>query len=270
VAIVAGAASDRGRVRRNNEDSCAVLVADWRGAGLDGLLVVADGMGGHAAGEVASAMVVDCFEAWFEALRSSDSSAGPPDWGAIVRHLIQDANRQVHALAQADHERAGMGSTVVAALIARGRLYLGSVGDSRVYLVDGSDIFQLTRDHSWVAEEVRAGRLSARAAATHPHKNLLTRAVGVTEDVEVDGRTYDLLPGDHVLLCTDGLTNVVSDAEIASAVRAYRDPRRAAAMLVDLTLRRGAPDNVTVVIAGVDLPPAELQHDVSDDTLPGA
>jgi PPM family protein phosphatase len=249
--IVAGAASDPGRVRPNNEDSYVILRPPRLAGGLDVLLVVADGMGGHQAGEVASRMIVDGFVGALGRVDEQTLGANAhPDWRREVERVIQSANNAVYRAAVADPNLNGMGSTVVAGLIESDRLYLGNVGDSRAYLINGETIYQLSQDHSWVAEQVRAGLISASDAGVHPRKNVLTRAVGSMPEVQADTWTFELVPGDQVLLCTDGLTNVVTDQDLVEMTRA-NPPGRAAEKLVELARQRGAPDNVTVVIAKV-------------------
>src|SRR5579875_3779201 len=142
-----------------------------------------------------------------------------------------------------------MGTTVIAAALAGERLYLGSVGDSRAYLIDSANVYQLNHDHSWVAEEVRAGRLTKAQAEHHPRRNVLTRAVGVVPEIEVETQTFELVSGDTLLLCSDGLTNMVSESELQQVVQDHGQPERAAATLIQMANDRGSPDNVTVVIA---------------------
>jgi protein phosphatase len=249
--VVVGAASDPGRLRTNNEDSYAVLQRPGLPAGLDAILVVADGMGGHQAGEVASQIIVEEFRRSF----ATPADRTQPieldrDWRQDLERTILTANDDVREQAALVPEHLGMGSTVVAVAIAGPRLYLGNVGDSRAYLISDARIYQLSHDHSWVAEQVRAGVLGEGEARHHPRKNVLTRAVGAVPAVEVDVSAFELAPGDFVILCTDGLTNVVDDDELVHAVES-RPPSEAAPWLIDLANQRGAPDNVTVVIAQI-------------------
>lgn len=248
---MAGAASDPGRVRPNNEDSYAILEPPHLVEGLDLLIVVADGMGGHQAGEVASRVIVDRFLAAFT--EATDRTLGadvPYNWRRELERVILDANDAVRRAAAADPHLQGMGSTVVAGVMDGDRFYLGNVGDSRAYLINGTTIYQLSQDHSWVADQVRAGVITANEARHHPQKNVLTRAVGPMADVHADIRTFELVPGDQVLLCTDGLTNLVSDEELVQLTQVW-PPSIAPTKLVELANQRGAPDNVTVVIAQV-------------------
>lgn len=267
MAVVVGAATDLGRVRTNNEDCFAVFLPPALPAGLEAVLLVADGMGGHQAGEVASGLVASRFACWF-------GDGGPQqldrqlDLGALLARIIQEANLEVYEQSQADPQRRGMGTTVVAAAITAGRLDLASVGDSRAYLIDETGAYQLNHDHSWVAEEVRAGRLTLAEARVHPRRNVLTRAVGVAATVEVETRTFELGKGDQLLLCTDGLTNLVSDSELFQIVRESAEPRQAVAQLIQLANRRGAPDNVTAVLACYRTTATPALRDRATETIP--
>lgn len=236
--------TDPGRERAVNEDAFLVEPpgsAHVRARGQ--LLVVADGMGGHAAGEVASAITV-------QAVRSA-YYLNPS--GSIVDSLadaISAASGAIVEAAHADVERSGMGSTVVAAVVHGSSLVVAHVGDSRAYLVRYGRASRLTRDHSWVEGQVDAGVLTADEADQHPDRNILLRALGRRTDVEVDAAPYELAPGDVLVLCSDGLTNVVGDAELAT-IASQLPPRACAERLVALANSRGAPDNVTVVVASV-------------------
>lgn len=224
-----GARSDIGRVRRVNEDAyCA----------LPGLFAVADGMGGHRAGEVASSLAVDV-------LTSHPFARKTPE---EVQAVIQDANRRIYEDAVRQPKYAGMGTTITVALIDGDRLVIGHVGDSRAYLVRQGYLRQLTADHSVVGELLRNGGLTQAEAVTHPHRNLLTRALGTSPEVLVDVVTEQLAGGDILILCTDGLTNLVDDDELIEIVTGHNDPDDAVDRLVALANDRGGIDNVTVVV----------------------
>jgi protein phosphatase len=229
-------ATDVGRIRSGNEDSAEVVeLAD--GA----LCVVADGMGGHQAGEVASHVAVEAIRQAF-----AGGSARGPD--ALVA-AIEAANRAVYDEAGADAAKQGMGTTVVCALLTASRADLANVGDSPAYLVRGKGARQLTHDHSWVAEEVARGELSEQEAAVHPYRHVLTRCLGLTPGVEVE--TYaplELEPGDVLVLCSDGLSEHVHPDELPGVVGS-RSPGEAARALIDLANQRGGSDNITVVVA---------------------
>ena len=239
-----GWASDRGLVRPNNEDS---FLADE----ALGLFVVADGLGAHRAGEVASKMAV---EAVANHLRSrADQLEGRE---AVCRALLEAlfaAHERVREAAAKDRELRGMGSTLVLALVRGGVLYVCHVGDSRAYLIDEQGIRQLTADHSVAAQLARAGRLSPEEAATYELRHLLTQAVGSSPQIFPDLTELELKGGEKTLLCTDGLTNVVADREILEVVQRHEgDPQSACNELVSLSLERGGPDNITVVLLSLD------------------
>lgn len=242
-------ATDPGRRRPNNEDSYAILLPPKLPPGLDAVLVVADGMGGHQAGEVASRLVIEAFGWRFESTDATAPGIERPDWTRELEEAVVEANRRIRTVSARDPTKLGMGSTVVAAAIQEERLYLANLGDSRAYLISGSAIYQLSIDHSWVAEQVRAGALALAAAQRHPQRNVLTRAVGAADRALPELRTFELLPGDRVVLCTDGLTNLISDPELAEIVSRHEGLAQTAEYLIHLARQRGAPDNVTVVIA---------------------
>jgi protein phosphatase len=247
--LVFAGVTDIGRRRTSNQDRFIAQVVETR-AGPVVLLAVADGMGGAAGGEVASAHAVD------ELLRAVREADPAKDDAHTLMTAIAAANRAVFSHARRDPALYGMGTTLVAALI-RGRwLVIGHVGDSRAYLLRGGSIRRLTADHSWVAEQVRRGELTEEEAATSSFRNILTRSVGVAEQVEPElSPPLAVEPGDIVLLCSDGLHGVVDDATIARIARAA-EPEAAARRLVDLANERGGPDNITVVVARVSGAPA--------------
>ena len=248
--------SDVGLRRKSNEDSFAISDDQT-------LLIVADGMGGHAAGEVASRLAVESIERHISgsdprkeptvpaSFRSpSGDEAGLPPPARRVLNAIRLANQEIVRSVRKDSSMRGMGTTVVIALIHGSRAFIGSVGDSRAYLVRDGTLRQLTSDHTLVNEQVRAGALSTQEARRHPARNILTRAVGSQEDVEPDLVEQDLRPGDMLLLCSDGLTTMVEDADILKTVLAHADdPQTACRALIDLANERGGDDNVTVVLA---------------------
>ncbi|MDQ6837854.1 MAG: Stp1/IreP family PP2C-type Ser/Thr phosphatase [Actinomycetota bacterium] len=234
----AGSATDVGLVRANNQDQALVASP---------LFAVADGMGGHAAGEVAAELAC-------QALAEAFSSVQPPTAEALVS-AAQQANRAVFERALANPEMRGMGTTLVAvALIGNGgheSIAVAHVGDSRVYLVRHGEISQVTADHSLVAELVAEGQIAAEDAARHPQRHVLSRALGVYPDVDVDLTEVDPRDGDRLLLCSDGLSREVSDHQIASVLRRLADPDDAARQLVEEAIAKGGADNITVVIVDV-------------------
>lgn len=240
--------SDVGRARSNNEDSHAWWFpedqAERRRLGL--LLVVADGMGGARAGERASRVAASVI---VESYSRSSGDDPPRDLTAAVRA----ANQAVYAESRADAALAGMGTTLTAVVILDEDLVIAQVGDSRAYLVNGGGIRQLTRDHSLVAELVELGRITPQEAQIHPQRNVVTRAIGVAETVEVEEKRWAgvFRPGATVLLCSDGLHGVVPDEEILTRVSGV-GLEQAAHSLIEGANDRGGPDNVTVLLARPD------------------
>jgi protein phosphatase len=234
--LSAAARTDVGRRRTVNED-CFALASDL------GLYLVADGMGGHTAGQLASRLAA---AGTVDALRRvSQSSATLTE---KLRYCVAAANRQVFDTASEKPELQGMGTTLVALLTGPRRVALAHVGDSRAYLIRGGRIRQLTDDHSLVAELVRRREISAVAARGHPHRHVLTRALGVRRSVEADLAELTPTAGDVVVLCSDGLTGLVEDTEIASAVAAHGDLERICEHLVSVANDRGGEDNITVAL----------------------
>jgi serine/threonine protein phosphatase PrpC len=243
-AVEVASLTDVGRQRSNNQDAYGEL----RGESGACLLIVADGMGGHAGGATASRLAVETVEQIFRA------STDAPD--VMLRAALEAANREVHNRANNDSSLAGMGTTGVALLLpASGPGWVANVGDSRAYRLRGGQLEQLTLDHSLVAELERRGMLTPEEALVHPRRNEVLRSLGVEPDVMVDLTEIDVLPGDQFLLCSDGLSGVVSDDEIASLMAGH-PPAEAARRLVDAANDRGGPDNVTVQIARIPPLPA--------------
>jgi protein phosphatase len=227
-----GSATDTGLVRGNNEDAFLV-------DGTHNLFAVADGIGGHRGGEVASRTAI-------EALRAAIAS------GLSVNEAITRANTAVLERAAGDAELTGMGTTMTALVVAGAQQVLvGHVGDSRAYMLHNGVLRRITDDHSLVEELVREGRLTAEQAESHPRRNIVTRALGVDAEVEVDLFTIEVTAGDRVVICSDGLTTMVRERDIERLVRTEPDPQRAAELLVDAANRAGGEDNTTVVIVDV-------------------
>jgi protein phosphatase len=242
--------TDVGRQRSANEDD---FVAEAP------FFAVADGMGGAKAGEVASAMATETFEGE----RDSDE----PAEAQLVR-ILRTANKRIYDLAVSDESHRGMGTTLTAAKVVGDEVSLGHVGDSRAYRMRDGELEQLTKDHSLVAELERSGQITAEAAEHHPQRSIITRALGPEPDVEVDTYTLTGREGDLFLLCSDGLTSMISDSEVGSILRSAESLDAAAEELVRAANQSGGKDNITVVLfrlgaAGDDGPPAE------DETIAG-
>ncbi|MBL8024345.1 MAG: Stp1/IreP family PP2C-type Ser/Thr phosphatase [Elusimicrobia bacterium] len=249
--FVATVLTDTGKVRHHNEDSC--LLDDELG-----LVVVADGMGGHAAGEVASRLAVDVVrDQVAHGLRTGTIPAcgvPPPHWSDRTRLLaaaVFTANEVIYQASQERVERQGMGTTIVAVLRNGSRLSVIHVGDSRFYLFRGGELAVVTRDHSLVAEQVAQGVLSPAEAEASESGNILTRALGVGPTIEMDAAEPTVCPGDLFLLCSDGLTKMADDEILKQSVREINDPQRLCPFLVRLALDRGGRDNVTVAVGRV-------------------
>jgi len=243
--------TDVGRKRKHNED--AYLVDAERG-----LFVVADGMGGHAAGEVASRITVESMQEFIAASDDPTDSSWPFGYGNRsasggnrLTAAVEKANEKVMRAVANRPELKGMGTTVVAALIEAERATLVHVGDSRAYLFRDGDLKRLTDDHSWVQEQVNAGILSEDEAKTHPLKNVVTRALGGSPHVSVDLIEVPLRPGDRFLLCSDGLTGMVTDEEILEFFQTEPPPESAVRRLVELANERGGVDNITSIVVDV-------------------
>lgn len=230
-----GGASDVGKVRKVNED------AYWYD---ERLLIVADGMGGHVAGEVAARVAL---ETVINGIASQRLDSQEP-LGEIVRNVIQEANKQVYDRAIEDGLQ-GMGTTLTMALIVGSHAVLGHVGDSRAYHVRDGRLVQVTEDHSVVAELVKSGGISQSEAEAHPYRNYLTRALGTAKEVQADVYRVDLAPGEGLLLCTDGLTGVLTDDEISHMMQQFHDPSECVAHLIEMANERGGPDNITAILA---------------------
>jgi len=230
--LVVGAATDVGRVRGHNED--AYLVDDQLG-----LVAVADGMGGHQAGEVASATAL-------EALRAAVSS------GDGVRDAVTAANDAVFEKSTSDDRLRGMGTTLtVGTLAAGGTLLLGHVGDSRAYLLHDGGLRRVTVDHSLVEELIQAGEITEEEAESDPRRSMITRALGIEPNVDVDLYPLQVASRDRLLLCSDGLTGMVREAEIQTVLRDEPDPTRAAQQLIEAANAAGGVDNITVLVVDV-------------------
>ena len=249
--IASGGVTNVGRVRTNNEDCFRILEAH-------NLFVLSDGMGGEAHGEVASALAVETVVKHCLAPEDKDATLIfadiPPTWSAKTRVLanaVHLANKNIYESAQAHPEQHGMGATLTALWIDERRFSLAHVGDSRAYLLRGGTLQQLTGDHSLVAEQVRRGILTLAEAERSEMQSVLLRALGARPEIEVDAEEHTLFDRDILLLCSDGLTRMVTDPEIAGTLQAEPDPVRAANRLVELANEQGGADNITVVVIRV-------------------
>lgn len=227
--VKAGVRSDIGRMRQRNEDAYLVK---------DSLFVVADGMGGHRGGDVASTLAVESIESGASAKVTLEELVAE----------IQKANRAVLERGEADRDLRGMGTTITAVIAEDAKAHVAHVGDSRAYLLRDGALQQLTEDHTLVQRMVREGRLTEDEAAHHPQRSVLTRALGVDEDIPVDELSLDVHPGDRLLLCSDGLTSMVDRGRIQKILERERDPQAACDKLIDAANRAGGDDNITVIV----------------------
>jgi len=243
----AGTATDVGRVRVLNEDASAARPEQ-------GLFVVCDGMGGEAAGEVASALAVATIVE--RAADAGDLAASPGSAAYLPRTMrladaVRLANRRIFEQAEQHPDQTGMGTTIIAAWIYRDVASLAHVGDSRAYLWRDGRLEALTRDHSLVEAQVKAGMLNREESLKSEHQNILLRALGREPEVEVELAEVPLRAGDYVLLCSDGLTRMVPEREMAETLSAHSEPQSMAEALVEAANRNGGADNVTAVVVEV-------------------
>lgn len=236
--------TDRGTVREQNQDTFHHWVEDNTAA-----LLVCDGMGGARAGNVASALAVQAFT---EAIQHSDAQ---PE--ARLTVALAQANEQVYQRAHRDPDCRGMGTTLVAALVEGHVAHIINVGDSRAYYLSQNGIRQITIDHSLVQDLLQRGHITPEEARNHPNKNVITRALGVDSKLEGDLFTQELEPGSMLLLCSDGLSNVLEDAELLEVALHGGTPEEGCQRLIGLALERGATDNVTAVLLAWDAPEAK-------------
>lgn len=230
--------TDIGQRREMNQDY--VFSSEKPVGNLPNLFLVADGMGGHNAGDYASRYTVETI---VDVVSKSDETEPI----SLLEEAIQTANRSLLARAKEDMDRRGMGTTIVALTILGNRLYIANVGDSRLYVVN-QKINQITRDHSLVEEMVRMGEMDKEVAKDHPDKNIITRAIGALPEVLVDFFEVEIEEGDTVLMCSDGLTNMVEDEEIRNIVMGQRDTVEKAEKLVATANQNGGKDNITVIV----------------------
>ncbi len=233
--------TDKGRKRSNNQDS--IFVSDTPVGPLPNLYIVADGMGGHAAGDFASryaiSVVIDFIRK--STIRSPIS---------LLKRAFVYASNELYKEAEKDKDKLGMGTTMVAAVVVNKTLYVANIGDSRLYTVD-DNIKQITMDHSLVEELIRSGQLDRNKGRNHPEKNIITRAMGSREEAMPDFFEVDMKAGDRILLCSDGLSNMVEDDEIRDIVQDSTDLDDAVSSLINKANYYGGNDNISVIIVSI-------------------
>lgn len=248
--IIGVGRTDVGRRRDFNEDSFAIDLPA-------GLLTLADGMGGHAAGEVASRIATETVAGFVRETAGAKEIAWPfgfDDRYSLsanrLRSAVRLANEKIFRTIEEHPEMKGMGTTLVCVLSESAGACVAHIGDSRVYFCRGGKLIQLTDDHSWVSEQVRIGNLSQDEAARHPFRNVITRALGSREDVTADLKDVRVEPGDRMLLCSDGLTSMLDDTQILGVLERHpTDAEAAAAELIERANEAGGEDNITVIVA---------------------
>jgi protein phosphatase len=241
VQLAVAARTDVGRIRAGNEDS---LYADTTPS--RGLFIVADGMGGHAAGEVASAMAVQIIARELDGLAEPDAAGV-----ARMDRALREANRAIYERTTRESDKQGMGTTASVLVVGAGAYLIGQVGDSRVYRLREGALEQLTRDHSYVQEQVDAGLLTPEQAKYHPYSNVITRCVGANASVEPDVFAGDVRPGDVFLLASDGLTGMVDDRRLQQLLGSRAAPARVVDALIAEANGRGGLDNITAILVQV-------------------
>lgn len=273
-ALRIGLLSDVGRSRHRNEDAMAAFLPyhgenpEARG---EALFLVADGMGGHEAGDMASAFVAQVVRDWFTQLPPGDAfHETSAEFRHALRSLLEAANQDLVELARKEGLVSGAGSTATVACLRGGRLHIAHVGDTRLYRLRGGRLEQLTEDHSWVAEQQRAGLLNADEVANHPQRHMLTECLGVGPTVRVFTDALDVNAGDQYLLCSDGLHGPLHDEAIARVLSEETDPQQAARRLVALANDHSGPDNITAVVVHVLEPAAEVAATTRSSTTAGS
>lgn len=261
---VFGEKTDVGKVRAGNEDDSRVCRSDECPDGIDALLVVADGMGGHAAGEVASQTTVETVVSYLTMDPDAIARMQEDQILGLMQEALKRANSEVLSKAESSPEMHGMGTTCTVALLRGGRSYIAHIGDSRAYLFREGELVRVTKDHSFVEEQVERGVLTSEEARVHPRRNVITRAIGLASDIDVDTYTRELQPGDRILLCSDGLNSMISDEDICSVLK-EGDPQAASENLVDAANDAGGADNVTVIVAESSSVASRIDADQDDE-----
>ena len=255
--LAVAARTDTGRVRKGNEDSLHADANAHRG-----IFIVADGMGGHAAGEIASEMAVQVVSKDLSDLNDLEVEGAQE----AVAEALRDANRAVFQRTRKELEKTGMGTTVSALLLSDTHYLIGHVGDSRIYLVRDGELKQLTRDHSLVQEQVDAGLLTPEQARRHPQSNVITRCIGMADDIEPDVLEGEARMGDCFLLASDGLTGMVEDRRLAQLLLSRAAPARIVDALISEANNNGGNDNITAIV--VRVLPQEATHTTDRDITP--
>lgn len=238
-----GFKSDKGMIREKNEDYLSVLSGN---PGIPLAFIIADGMGGHNSGEVASKSAVDFISSYI--LQFPETMQDEHEILSVIRDVVMKANASVYNLARTNEEHLGMGTTLIAAVELKHRLYIAHVGDSRAYVLRDGQMTRITKDHSYIEELISQGSLTREEAENHPKRNIITRALGCEESILVDTYESEILKNDIYLLCTDGLTTMLKEDEIRSVLESEPDPQQACNILVDRANGCGGEDNISVIV----------------------
>jgi PPM family protein phosphatase len=235
--------SHKGMVREKNEDSHNII--DICG-GIPVVFIIADGMGGHNSGGLASRLAVKNASEYIK--KAPEMIISNSNIPSAITDIIQATNSSVYESSRQNIENSGMGTTFIIAVAFENKLFIGHVGDSRVYLLRNDDIIKITTDHSYIEELVKIGSLTREEAENHPKKNIITRALGCFDTLEADIFSCDIKKGDSFILCTDGLTNMLSEQEIKGAVLDSKTPEKACDLLINMANQKGGKDNITVIV----------------------
>ncbi len=245
-----GVKSDKGMVREINEDSYKIISGY---PGIPSAFIVADGMGGHNSGEIASKLAVDFISNYI--LSSPSSFTAEKDIPSAISHMIEKANSSIYNSSMEHANNYGMGTTLTVAVECSGvaagcgkKLYIGHIGDSRAYVVRHSGIERITTDHSFIEELIKSGSLTREEAENHPKKNIITRALGCVESIESDIYISDIMENDIFIICTDGLTNMLGEDVIKKMAQEFDNPQEACDRMVEAANKNGGNDNITVVV----------------------
>lgn len=234
------AKSDKGQIRKINQDSCGSYTA----SNQLGFFIVADGMGGHNAGEVASKIATDMF---IEKAKDSNDIQTKENAEDFIKEIFKKANDVILYKAAADPSQNGMGTTAVAAIVLKEKIIIGNLGDSRAYIISNDNITQITEDHSYVEQLLKSGSIKAEEAKVHPKRNEITRALGIPFYIQPDIFDYDYKAGDILLLCSDGLDKMIEDSVILDIVKEENEAEIMCQKLIDAANSAGGLDNVTVL-----------------------
>ncbi|WP_080874801.1 Stp1/IreP family PP2C-type Ser/Thr phosphatase [Oceanobacillus timonensis] len=237
-----------GQVRNHNEDAGGI----FENKSAQPIAVIADGMGGHQAGDVASMLAVENIKNKWEETEQIENAEDIKQW---FQNIIRETNAQIFHKAQENKQLEGMGTTLVAAVMIRNSLIIAHIGDSRLYIARGGQMEQLTEDHSFVNELVKRGEITEGDAEVHPYKNYIIRALGTDAEVDTDVRTLTWQVGDRLLLCSDGLSDKMSQSELAQFITSDKEMGEIGQQLIDLANQRGGEDNISLIL---------MAHDGSD------